>query len=176
MASEFRESIRTCLVNLGKSMDMSNVFRESLRTCPVNLEKVYGHVRCIQWKREVWRGKIWFNPAFRWKCLYQVRAIAVFPVFWLLTDFVCLLIYEFCLSLCKIARCSVILLLPLIRESLWTCRFFKIKFWKEKRKKCYNIFFYDNIQLHSLTSEKNANFTIKKDKLKRYHFGSENQV
>ena len=30
-----------------------------------------------------------------------------------LTDFVCLLIYEFCLSLWKIARCSVILLLPL---------------------------------------------------------------
>ena len=30
----------------------------------------------------------------------------VFPVFWLLT-------YEFCLSLWKIARCSVILLLPL---------------------------------------------------------------
>ena len=44
---------------------------------------------------------------------YQVRAIAVFPVFRLLTDFVCLLIYEFCLSLWKIARCSVILLLPL---------------------------------------------------------------
>ena len=33
--------------------------------------------------------------------------------FRLLTDFVCLLIYEFCLSLWKIARCSVILLLPL---------------------------------------------------------------
>ena len=49
------------------------------------------------------------------KCLYQVRAIdiAVFPVFRLLTDFVCLLKYEFYLSLWKIARCSVILLLPL---------------------------------------------------------------
>ena len=44
---------------------------------------------------------------------YQVRVIAVFLVFWLLTDFICLLIYEFCLSLWKIARCSVILLLPL---------------------------------------------------------------
>jgi len=31
----------------------------------------------------------------------------------LLTDFVCLLIYEFWLSLWKIALCSVILLLPL---------------------------------------------------------------
>jgi hypothetical protein len=35
--------------------------------------------------------KIWFNPPFLWKCLYQVRAIAVFTVFRLLTDFVCLL-------------------------------------------------------------------------------------
>jgi len=43
-----------------------------------------------------------------------VRAIAVFPVFRLLTDFVCLLTYEFSLSLWKIARCSVILLLPFI--------------------------------------------------------------
>jgi hypothetical protein len=58
--------------------------------------------------------KIWFNPPFLWKCLYQVRAIAVFPVFLLLNDFVCLLTYEFCLSLWKIARCSLILLLPLL--------------------------------------------------------------
>ena len=35
------------------------------------------------------------------------------PVFRLLTDFVCLYNYEFWLSLCKIARSSVILLLPL---------------------------------------------------------------
>jgi hypothetical protein len=32
---------------------------------------------------------------------------------WLLTDFVCLYNYEFGLSLCKIVRSSVILLLPL---------------------------------------------------------------
>jgi len=32
---------------------------------------------------------------FLWKCLYQVRAIVVFSVFRLLTDFVCLLTYEF---------------------------------------------------------------------------------
>ena len=37
----------------------------------------------------------------------------VFTVFRLLTDFVCLYTYEFCLSLCKIVRSSVILLLPL---------------------------------------------------------------
>jgi hypothetical protein len=55
-----------------------------------------------------------------WKCLYQVRAIAVFPVFRLLTDFVCLLTCEFCLSLWKIARCSVILLLPLFVIGLWS--------------------------------------------------------
>jgi hypothetical protein len=65
------------------------------------------------WKWDVWRRKIWFNPPFLWKCLYQVRAIAVFSVFRLLTDFVCLYTYEICLSLWKIARCSVILLFPL---------------------------------------------------------------
>jgi hypothetical protein len=68
---------------------------------------------------------IWFNPRFLWKCLYQVRAIAVFPVFQLLTDFVCLLTYEFCLSLWKISRCSVILLLPLCSSHVWLQR----RFW-----------------------------------------------
>ena len=42
----------------------------------------------------------------------------VFPVFRLLNDFFCLLTYEFCLSIWKIARCSVILLLPLCRLSI----------------------------------------------------------
>ena len=60
-----------------------------------------------------WRFKIWFNPPFLYKCLYQVRVITVFTVFRLLTDFVCLYNYEFWLSLCKIVRSSVILLLPL---------------------------------------------------------------
>jgi len=36
-------------------------------------------------------------------------------------DFVCLLIYEFWLSLWKIALCSVMLLLPLFRRKRWTC-------------------------------------------------------
>jgi hypothetical protein len=51
-------------------------------------------------------------------CLYIVirRVITVFTVFRLLTDFVCLYNYEFGLSLCKIVRSSVILLLP-----LYTC-------------------------------------------------------
>ena len=69
------------------------------------------------WKREVWRRKILFNPPFLWKCLYQVRVITVFPVFRLLTDFVCLYTYEFWLSLWKIVRSSVILLLPLFIET-----------------------------------------------------------
>ena len=48
-----------------------------------------------------------------WKCLYQVGVITVFPVFRLLTDFVCLYTYEFLLSLREIVRISVIFLLPL---------------------------------------------------------------
>ena len=43
-----------------------------------------------------------------------VVVITVFTVFRLLTDFVCLYTYAFWLSLCKIVRSSVILLLPLI--------------------------------------------------------------
>ena len=42
-----------------------------------------------------------------------VRVITVFTIFRLLTDFVCLYTYEFWLSLWKIVRSSVILLLPL---------------------------------------------------------------
>jgi len=51
----------------------------------------------------------------KWLYLFCTRLIPL--VFRLLTDFVCLLIYEFCLSLRKIARCSVILLLPLFKKS-----------------------------------------------------------
>jgi len=53
----------------------------------------------------------------------------------LLTDFVCLLTYEFCLSLWKIARCSVILLLPLFivfTKVLYKRRFKRI--YKQIRK------------------------------------------
>jgi hypothetical protein len=46
-----------------------------------------------------------------------VRVITVFTIFRLLTDFVCLYTYEFWLSLCKIARSSVVLLLPLFHKS-----------------------------------------------------------
>ena len=71
------------------------------------------------WKRKVWRLKIWFNPPFLLKCLYQVRVITVFTVFRLLTDFVCLYTYEFWLPLWKIVRSSVILLLPILIYGLW---------------------------------------------------------
>jgi hypothetical protein len=56
-----------------------------------------------------WLGQYHHNST----CLYQVRVIMGFKVFRLLTDFVCLYIYEFWLSHCKIVRSSVILLLPL---------------------------------------------------------------
>jgi hypothetical protein len=43
--------------------------------------------------------------------------LSPFTVFRLLTDFVCLYNYEFWLSLCKIVRSSVILLLPLFTKT-----------------------------------------------------------
>jgi hypothetical protein len=46
----------------------------------------------------------------------NTSTITVFTVFRLLTDFVCLYTYEFWFSLCKIARSSVILLLPLFTK------------------------------------------------------------
>jgi hypothetical protein len=50
--------------------------------------------------------------------------ITVFTVFRLLTDFVCLYNYEFWLSLCKIVRSSVILLLPLFMYLLAISKIF----------------------------------------------------
>jgi hypothetical protein len=53
-------------------------------------------------------------------CISQglfLNRIAVFPVFRLLKDFFCLLTYELCLSLWKIALCSLIFLLPLCINS-----------------------------------------------------------
>jgi hypothetical protein len=49
-----------------------------------------------------------------------IGVITVFTVFRLLTDFVCLYNYEFGLSLCKIVRSSVILLLPLLTNMATT--------------------------------------------------------
>jgi hypothetical protein len=50
-----------------------------------------------------------FQQYFSW-------VITVFTVFRLLNDFVCLYNYEFGLSLCKIVRSTVILLLPLLQN------------------------------------------------------------
>ena len=56
----------------------------------------------------------------------------VFTVFRLLTDFVCLYNYQFWLSLCKIVRSSVILLLPLSTQSCIS---------KICRKICFNFIY-----------------------------------
>jgi hypothetical protein len=50
--------------------------------------------------------------------LYPFENLNACTVFRLLTDFVCLYNYEFGLSLCKIVRSSVILLLPLFTTEL----------------------------------------------------------
>jgi hypothetical protein len=53
-----------------------------------------------EYKNKSARRGAQFEPiGMTWKCLYQVRAIAVFPVFPLLNDFFCLLTNDFCLSL-----------------------------------------------------------------------------
>jgi hypothetical protein len=71
-----------------------------------------------------------WNMGVCWIVLVFVTELTVvrvvFTVFRLLTDFVCLYNYEFGLSLCKIVRSSVILLLPLFNitcsnESQYTC-------------------------------------------------------
>ena len=57
----------------------------------------------------------------------------VMTLTWLLTDFVCLYNYEFGLSLCKIVRSSVILLLPLLVQA------FLKKWWIESDFKVPNL-------------------------------------
>jgi hypothetical protein len=75
-------------------------------------------------KRVVWHLVLidWSNIIRN--CSYQVRVITVFPVFRLLTDFVCLYTYEFWLFPWKISWISVMLLLPLfiyISCKNWFC-------------------------------------------------------
>jgi hypothetical protein len=64
--------------------------------------------------------------------------MAFFTVFRLLTDFVCLYNYEFGLSLCKIVRSSVILLLPLFSCGDLVQVFLK-KWWVESDFKAPNL-------------------------------------
>ena len=81
-----------------------------------------------QWKGRFGALKSDSTHHFFEKCLYQVRVNTVFTVFRLLTDFVCLYTYEFWLSLCKIARSSVILLLPLFWEMMRSGKWFPCVF------------------------------------------------
>ena len=78
-------------------------------------EREYNHTKSGQMMILI--TSFWISNLFcRSFCPFNtivLRAIAIFPVFRLLTDFVCLLIYEFWLCLWKIAQCSVISLLPL---------------------------------------------------------------
>jgi len=78
-------------------------------------------------------SEIYFKTCIVYKRPYDMHIINIcrkrtsrlrFPVSRLLTDFVCLLIYEFWLSLWKIALCSVILLLPLFNELLTDSHYF----------------------------------------------------
>jgi hypothetical protein len=91
-------------------------------TLTSHIDKKYPWYCC--WLPYLYTFSLYENPSFTivcrdriflWKCLYQVRVITVFPVFRLLTDFVCLYTCEFWLSLWKIVRSSVILLLPLFK-------------------------------------------------------------
>ena len=70
--------------------------------------------QCVT-KKCFWHLLHWVWCCFEncFTCFVQVLLyILFFTVFRLLTDFVCLYTYEFWLSLCKIVRSSVILLLP----------------------------------------------------------------
>jgi hypothetical protein len=74
----------------------------------------------------------------------------VFTIFRLLTDFVCLYNYEFWLSLCKIFRSSVILLLTLLTLTVenwwrsttlclnWYVLFVMPSFWNERKYLYFN--------------------------------------
>ena len=53
------------------------------------------------------------------------RGLSCLSALLLLTDFVCLYNYEFGLSLCKIVRSSVILLLPLLTVFYWIFELFR---------------------------------------------------
>jgi hypothetical protein len=105
-----------CFSSFTHILDISLVQQnlQKLNSVMLNKVTVEDYIQCAFPNVEI-GFKIWFNPPFLLKCLYQVRVITVFTVFRLFTDFVCLYNYEFSLSLCKIVRSSVILLLPLLR-------------------------------------------------------------
>ena len=87
----------------------------------ISLKPVAIYISMERRLNKIWHAHLCLNLNYNfcsvtimnWKCLYQVRVITIFTVFRLLTDFVCLYAYEFWLSLWKIVRSSVILLLPI---------------------------------------------------------------
>ena len=82
----------------------------SYESCKCN---PFSIVMCNLWSNQLCWMRSVFGKTRSIKTMCQVRVITVFTVFRLLTDFVCLYNYEFWLSLYKIVRSSVILLLPL---------------------------------------------------------------
>ena len=74
-----------------------------------------------------------FKSSLKLEPISVLFIITVFTVFRLLTDFVCLYTYEFWLSVCKIVRSSVILLLP-----LFTYIEYDISKWFRSRKRLNN--------------------------------------
>jgi hypothetical protein len=88
----------------------------SLQTV-LQLQPLFSNVRHFNSLRSCWIKSsqtyiyIYFTLHTLWDRIFHTSVI-----FRLLTDFVCLYTYEFWLSLCKIVRSSVILLLPLLLE------------------------------------------------------------
>ena len=86
----------------------------------------------VQMKRKVFKCELkskqtvycWHQPTISLEMPVLSQGHCGFHSFRLLTDFVCLYNYEFGLSLCKIVRSSVILVLPLLSHSVSTAGFF----------------------------------------------------
>ena len=83
----------------------------------LQLQPLFSNVRHFNSLRSCWIKSsqtyiyIYITLHTLWDRIFHTSVI-----FRLLTDFVCLYTYEFWLSLCKIVRSSVILLLPLLLE------------------------------------------------------------
>jgi hypothetical protein len=102
--------------------------------------------------------------------MYQVRVITVFTVFRLLTDFVCLYNYEFWLSLCKIVRSSVILVLPLFMVRVFPIRELKSGFIGGGNHRGSQLYFH--ITRYMLKEEGRALFLLPKVKVEFRHLSS----
>ena len=89
---------------------------ESICTLSKNVK--YISTRCESWEKSsqnvLGKQLVHEEDLLPFPAFVPSQGHYVFTVFRLLTDFVCLYNYEFWLSLCKIVRSSVILLLPLL--------------------------------------------------------------